>query len=302
MTASATRRGGDGIEVRDLRLRLAGRVVLDGVSFTAPRGCVTGFIGVNGAGKTTTLRRLLALEHGDGTAWIDGLDYRRLAHPLRTLGFCPDALGARAGSTGSAHLRAIALQAGVGDVDGLLAEVGLAGVTAPIRSYSLGQRRRLAIAGALLASPPILVLDEPFDGLDPEARRWLGGRLRAHADAGGAVLLSAHALDEIASLLDRLVCLHGGRVRFEGDTDAFLRARASSVTIVRSLDQARLAAALRRAGARVAGRAAGAIAVRDLAPERIARVAADIGVLVTELSPRRVSLSQAFAAMVAEAA
>ncbi|WP_405216155.1 ABC transporter ATP-binding protein [Agrococcus sp. Ld7] len=281
-------------------MRFGDRVVLDGVSFAAPRGAVTGFVGVNGAGKTTTLRRLLELEHGGGIALIDGLGYRQLDDPLRTLGFCPDALGARAGSTARAHLRAIATQARAGDVDRLLAEVGLANTATRIRSYSLGMRRRLAIAGALVASAPILVLDEPFDGLDPEGRRWLHGRLRAHADAGGAVLLSAHALDEIEPLLDRLVCLHTGRVRFEGETEAFLRGHAAPVTIVRSGDQPRLSAALRRAGASVAGRAAGAVAVRSLAPEQIARVAADCGVLVTELSPRRVTLSQAFAATIAE--
>lgn len=302
MTRPATRRStAAGIEVRDLRVRFGDRAVLDGVSFAAPRGAVTGFVGVNGAGKTTTLRRLLALEHGDGSALIDGVEYRELRDPLRTLGFCPDALGARAGSTGRAHLREVAAQAGVGDADRLLAEVGLGTGAARIRSYSLGMRRRLAIAGALVASPSILVLDEPFDGLDPEGRRWLGGRLRAHAEAGGAVLLSAHALDEIEPLLDRLVCLHAGRVRFEGETEGFLRAHAAPVTIVRSRDQARLSAALRGSGASVAGRAAGALAVRGLAPDRIAEVAGALGVLVTELSPRRVTLSQAFAATIAEA-
>lgn len=290
-----------GIDVRDLRLRFQGRAVLDGVSFRAPRGAVTGFVGVNGAGKTTTLRRLLALEHGEGAACIDGRDYRELDDPLRTLGFCPDALGARPGSTGRAHLRQVAARAGVGGVDALLEEVGLGAGAVRIRSYSLGMRRRLAIAGALVASPPILVLDEPFDGLDPEGRRWLGERLRAHAESGGAVLLSAHALDEIEPLLDRVVCLHAGRVRFEGETEAFLRAHAAPVTIVRSRDQPRLAAALRRAGARVAGRAADALAVRGLTPEGIAEVAVRTGVLVTELSPRRVTLSQAFAATIARA-
>lgn len=299
MSAGAHRATTMAIEVRDLRMRFGDRTVLDGVSFVAPAGSVTGFIGVNGAGKTTALRRLLALEQGEGAALIRGLGYRELADPLRTIGFCPDALGARPGSTGREHLRGIATQAGTDDVDRVLLEVGLAAGTTRIRTYSLGMRRRLAIAGALVASPPILVLDEPFDGLDPEGRRWLGARLRAHADAGGAVLLSAHALDEIEPLLDRLVCLHAGRVRFEGQTEAFLRTHAAAVTIVRSLDQLRLSAALHRSGASVARRAAAAIAVRGLGAEQIARIAAAEGVLVTELAPRRVALSQAFAAAIA---
>ncbi|MCH1884198.1 ATP-binding cassette domain-containing protein [Agrococcus sp. ARC_14] len=289
------------IDVQDLRIRFGGRTVLDGVSFGAPAGSVTGFVGVNGAGKTTTLRRLLALEHGEGDALIGGADYRDLEDPLRSIGFCPDALGAPAGSTAREHLRAIATRAGVDAVERTLREVGLADVTQRIRTYSLGMRRRLAIAGALVASPPVLVMDEPFDGLDPEGRRWLGERLRAHADAGGVVLLSAHALDEIEPLLDRLVCLHAGRVRFEGAAERFLQAHAAPVTIVRSLDQQRLAVALRSAGATVAGRAAGAVAVRGLAAAQIAEVAAAAQVLVTELSPRRVSLSQAFATMTSEA-
>lgn len=290
------------IEVQDLRIRFGARIVLDGVSFTAPAGSVTGFVGVNGAGKTTTLRRLLALEHGDGTALINGVDYRDLGDPLRAIGFCPDVLGAHAGSTAREHLGMIATRAGVDAVERALSEVGLADVTVRIRSYSLGMRRRLAIAGALVASPSVLVLDEPFDGLDPDGRRWLGERLRAHADTGGVVLLSAHALDEIEPLLDRLVCLHAGSVRYEGTTEEFLRAPAAPVTIVRSLDQELLAAVLRSQGTTVTARAGGAIAVRGLAAAQIAQVAVSVGVLITELSPRRVSLSQAFAAAIAEAA
>ncbi len=289
------------IDVADLRMRYAGRAVLDGVSFSVPWGGVTGFVGVNGAGKTTTLRRIVGFEHGDGITRIAGRPYERLDAPLATIGYCPDGLGAAAGQTAAQHLRPLAVRAGTGSaaIARTLSDVGLAGATGRIRTFSLGMRRRLAIAGALLAAPRILVLDEPFDGLDPAGRRWLAERLRAHAEAGGAVLLSAHALDEIEPLLDRLVCLHGGRVRFEGETDTFLRAHAAPVVLVRSLDQPVLAAGLRDAGAVVHGRSGGAIAVRGLAPEDIARTAARAGVLVTELAPRRATLSGAFAAAIA---
>lgn len=288
------------IEVRGLTKRYRDRVVLDGVSFTVPWGEVTGFAGINGAGKTTTLRCIFGFERGEGAARVAGADYRDLEQPLRTVGFCPDALGAAASSTARAHLRTIGLRSGVDDasVDAALRSVGLASVPIAVRGFSLGMRRRLAIAGALVARPRILVLDEPFDGLDPEGRRWLAELLRAHADAGGAVLLSAHALDEIEPLLDRLVCLHEASTRYEGATDAFLRAHAAPVTLVRSADQARLTDALRDAGAMVRGRAEGAIAVRALPTEQIARIAVGAGVLITELTPRRVSLSAAFAAAI----
>ncbi|QUW17629.1 ATP-binding cassette domain-containing protein [Agrococcus sp. Marseille-Q4369] len=290
------------IEVAMLRRSFGGRAVLDGVTFHVPWGSVTGFIGVNGAGKTTTLHCLLGLERGEGSARIDGAAYGALREPLRTVGFCPDALGAAAGASARAHLLPIALRAAVAPdaIDRMLGAVGLAGARGPVRSFSLGMRRRLAIAGALLASPRILVLDEPFDGLDPAGRRWLSALLRAHADGGGAVLLSAHALDEIEPLLDRLVCLHDGRTRFEGDADAFLRRHAAPVVIVRSPEPERLGAALRAAGAVVHGRPSGALAARGLDAERVARIAAREGVLVTELSPRRLSLSAAFAAAIEE--
>ncbi|MGM1028752.1 MAG: ABC transporter ATP-binding protein [Actinomycetota bacterium] len=288
------------IEVDALTARYAGRTVLDAVSFRVPWGAVTGFIGVNGAGKTTTLRRIVGVERGAGVARVAGVPYERLADPLAVLGYCPDALGAAPGQTAAQHLRSLAVRArvGRGAVGRVLDDVGLTDATGRIRTFSLGMRRRLAIAGALLADPRVLVLDEPFDGLDPTGRRWLSERLRAHADGGGAVLLSAHALDEIEPLLDRVVCLHAGAVRFEGPTEVLLRSSAAPVVLVRSLDQARLAAALREGGAAVRARAGGAIAVRGCSELEIARVAASGGVLVTELTPRRTTLSDAFGAVI----
>lgn len=291
------------IEAVGLTAGHGGRAVLDGVSFVVPWGAVTGFVGVNGAGKTTTLRRIVGLERGPGgqggVARVAGAPYVQLDDPLAVIGYCPDALGAAPGQTATQHLRALAVRAGVGDpaVRRALGEVGLADATGRIRTFSLGMRRRLAIAGALLSAPRVLVLDEPFDGLDPAGRRWLLERLRAHADAGGAVLLSAHALDELEPLLDRIVCLHAGRVRFEGATDELLRSHAAPVVLVRSLDQPRLARALRDAGAVAHGRAGGMLAVRGLDAIAIARVAAGAGVLVTELTPRRTTLSAAFCAL-----
>lgn len=292
------------IEVTGLRRRIGEQTVLDSVSFHVPWGSVTGFIGVNGAGKTTTLRCLLGFEHGEGSARVMGVPYRQLDAPLQTVGFCPDSLGAVRGARAHQHLRPIALRARV-DRDAIgrtIADVGLEQARGPIRSFSLGMQRRLAIAGALLASPRILVLDEPFDGLDPSGRRWLAGLLRSHADNGGAVMLSAHALDEIEPLLDRLVCLDGGRTRFEGETEAFLRAHAAQVVLVRSPELVRLTEALRGAGATVHGRSGGALAVRGMDQERIAVEALAIGALVTELTPRRLSLSAAFAAAIEDKA
>lgn len=292
----------DAIEVKALRKRFGDRTVLDGVSFTVPWGAVTGFIGENGAGKTTTLRSLFGFEHAEGVAHVDGVRYRDLPTPLRVVGFCPDGLGAASGVTARQHLRTIAMRAAVDPrrIEQILQSTGLGDARRPVRTYSLGMRRRLAIATALLPAPRILVLDEPFDGLDPGGRRWLAELLRAHANAGGAVLLSAHALDEIEPLLDRLVCLHGGRTSFEGPTETFLRRHAAPVVIVRCSDSVRLAGALQEVGAVVRARAGGALAVRGLDGAAIARTALRAGVLVTELRPRTLSLSAAFAATIEE--
>ena len=160
---------------------------VDGLSFTAAPGQVTGFLGPNGAGKTTTLRMLAGLVAPDaGAATISGRAYSALAAPGREAGLVLEACG--------------------------LAAAG----QRKVRGYSLGMRQRLALAAALLGDPAALILDEPANGLDPEGIAWLRGLLRDHARSGRTVLYSSHMLSEVEQLADQVVIMHRGRLAGQG--------------------------------------------------------------------------------------
>ncbi|MFC7432310.1 MULTISPECIES: ABC transporter ATP-binding protein [unclassified Agrococcus] len=299
------------IEVDGLRVRLGGRTVLDGVSFSVRWGGVTGFLGVNGAGKSTTIRRMLGLVAGEGVVRVAGDDPARFANPARVLGVAFDALHADPAHTPRQHLEQLAARAGLstGCVPTVLERVGLSDDgdgggggrrERRVRSLSLGMRKRLSLAGALVGSPAVLVLDEPFDGLDPTGRRWLRALVRDHADRGGAVLLSAHGLDEIASVLDDVVVLDGGRVRFAGPTRSLL-ARAGTHVVVRSPDAEALRVALEATGASALAVADDGLVVTGASAEDVARLALRLGLLVVELTTTAPTLSDAFVAAIGRA-
>jgi ABC-2 type transport system ATP-binding protein len=214
---------GNGVKCRGLTKDFGARRVLADVSFTAPTGTVTGFVGVNGAGKTTTMRIALGLvAPTSGEVLLAGRRYAELDRPRHEVGAVLDALGAHPGQTGHAFLRGLAAAAGIGDgrVDEVLDLVELTGdARRRTRGYSLGMRQRLALAAALLGDPPILVLDEPANGLDPLGIRWIRRLLRDLADEGRCVLVSSHQLSELEAVADRVVMIHQGRVLAESAMD-----------------------------------------------------------------------------------
>ncbi|WP_241835068.1 ATP-binding cassette domain-containing protein [Pseudofrankia asymbiotica] len=188
------------------------------VSFSVRRGSITGFLGPNGSGKTTTLRVLLGLvTPTSGRALIDGRGYRELADPARRVGAVlePVAYPTR---TAADHLRALAMPLRVGrrQTDEVLGLVGLEDAAERATgSFSLGMRQRLALAGALLGDPELLVLDEPANGLDPEGIRWLRDFLRSWAAEGRTALLSSHVLAEVTQTVDHVVIIDHGRVALD---------------------------------------------------------------------------------------
>ena len=202
------------ITVSGLTKQYGERTVVDDVSFTLEPGTVTGFLGPNGAGKTTTMRMITGLVPATpGTALVDGRPYAALPNPGAVMGTLLDAAAVHPGRTGRTHLRLLADASGVPAtrVDEVLELVGLADAGGRrIGGYSLGMRQRLGIAGALLADPPVLMFDEPANGLDPEGIRWMRALLRGHAARGGTVLLSSHLLGEVEHTVDRLLVI-GGR-------------------------------------------------------------------------------------------
>lgn len=219
------------IEVTGLGKRYGSVQAVRDASFTVDAGRVTGLLGANGAGKSTTLRMLLGLARPDaGTARIMGAPYRELASPSRTVGALLDLAGAHPRMTARSHLRTYCA---LGRVPKGRATEALAAVGAEeyadrrIGTFSTGMRQRLGLATALLGEPQILVLDEPLNGLDPAGIAWLRSFLRHFADAGGAVLVSSHVLNELEHTVDDVVVLDRGVVRWSGTLSETVAGRDS---------------------------------------------------------------------------
>jgi ABC-2 type transport system ATP-binding protein len=276
------------IEVVGLTKRFGDLVAVDDLSFTAPAGQVTAVLGPNGAGKTTTFRMVLGLARPTaGRALIDGRPYVELARPRQTVGAVLESSGFHPARTGRNHLRVVAAAAGIprSRVDELLAFVGLArAADRRVVGYSTGMRQRLAVAGALLGDPRVVVLDEPTSGLDPEGVAWTRVLLRELAAEGRCVLLASHLLAEVVQAADRVVIIARGRALREADLDSL---DAATELAVRVDDAESLASALTaQQGAEVGATGDGRLAVRGVSAEEVGRTAARVGATVFELSSR----------------
>jgi ABC-2 type transport system ATP-binding protein len=290
------------ITVSGLTKKYGERTVVDDVSFTLEPGTVTGFLGPNGAGKTTTMRMITGLVPASGgSALVDGRPYASLTNPGAVMGTLLDAGAVQPGRTGRMHLRLLASALGVPDsrVDEVLALVGLSDAAGRrIRGYSLGMRQRLGIAGALLAEPPVLMFDEPANGLDPEGIRWMRGLLRGHAARGGTVLLSSHLLGEVEHTVDRLLVIGNGRIVADGPVSSLL---GSDAIAVRSLDPAALARDLTAAGLSVQPSGDDGLVVDGADAARVGTVVAAGGHVLLELRPVERGLEDLFFQLTAAA-
>ena len=213
-------REGHRIDVVGLTKRFGEVLALDNLTFSVRPGVVTGFLGPNGAGKTTTLRCLLGLVTPTaGSVTLDGRAYRDIENPLRTVGAALEAASFHPGRSARAHLRVMALAARLPSsrVDEVLLQVGMTEFAdRRVGGYSLGMRQRLALAQALLGDPPVLVLDEPANGLDPAGIAWLRQFLRALAREGRTVVVSSHVLSEVQQTVDDVVVIARGRLVRQG--------------------------------------------------------------------------------------
>jgi len=290
------------IEVEHLTKRYRQATAVDDLSFSIPRGRITGFLGPNGAGKTTTLRVLLGLVlPTSGRATVAGRRYRDLDEPLRSVGAVLEASNYHPARSGRNHLRVLAAASGVSRarVDEVLAEVELSAAAGRrVRSYSLGMRQRLSVAAALLGEPELLVLDEPANGLDPEGIRWLRNFLRSYAADGGTVFVSSHVLAEISQLADEVLIIHRGKLVAQQSV-AELIARAAGATRVRSPRADDLLARLRGAGVEAELAGDGLLAVQA-PPETVGDLAAEAGIPLHELVVDSGSLEEAFLELTSE--
>ena len=276
---------------------------VDGLTARVSPGRVTAFLGPNGAGKTTTLRMLLGLVRPtSGTATFDGRAYEELAEPVREVGTLLEATGFHPGRRARDHLRVLTTAARLPAhrPDEVLAQVGLADAAdRKVGGFSLGMRQRLGLAAALLGDPPVLVLDEPANGLDPQGIRWLRSFLRDLAGQGRTVLVSSHVLPEVEQTADDVIVLARGRLVQQG-TLADLHAGAATGTTVRSPDAARLVVLLSAAGLPGSWVTSDELRVQA-PPERVGELAAEHGVVLHRLGPTAGGLEDVFLALTAEA-
>jgi ABC-2 type transport system ATP-binding protein len=268
------------------------------MTFTVQPGQVTGFVGPNGAGKSTTMRVILGLDAADsGTALIDGRPYRSLRHPLSHVGSLLDAAALQPSRSARNHLLWLAYSQGLTAkrADEVIDQAGLESV---IRrragGYSLGMRQRLGIAAALLGDPPILMLDEPFNGMDPEGIIWMRGFLRALAAQGRAVLVSSHLMGELEDTAGHLVVVGRGRVIADTSMRDLIAAASGDRVTVRTAAREKAAMALRHAGVTVAATAPDALVISGLSAERVVVLLSENAIGFAEVSAHRASLEDAY--------
>jgi ABC-2 type transport system ATP-binding protein len=224
------------ITVAGITKQYGKRTAVDDLTFEVTAGRVTGFVGPNGAGKSTTMRMMVGLTRPDhGEVRYDGTAYPDLRHPALVVGSVLDARCMHPGRTARHHLRATAAVSGLptSRADAVLAEVGLeTAANQRAGGFSLGMRQRLALAGALLGQPEVLLLDEPSNGLDPDGIRWLRNYLRGFADQGGTVFVSSHLISELALFADDLVVVGAGRLLAAETLEAVTARSEVTVTAV----------------------------------------------------------------------
>jgi ABC-2 type transport system ATP-binding protein len=286
------------IEVTGLRKRFGSALALDGMSFTVLPGEVTGFVGPNGAGKSTTMRVILGLDAPDsGRALIGGQPYAKLRHPLGHIGALLDAAALQPGRTARNHLLWLAHSQGLTGrrVDEVIEQAGLdSAARRKAGGFSLGMRQRLGIAAAMLGDPPILMLDEPFNGMDPEGIVWMRGFLRSLAAQGRAVLVSSHLMSELEDTANHLVVAGRGKVIADAAVAELIAAASGDRVTLRTVTRAEAMTVLADAGATVAATDRDTLTISDLPAERIVALLTGAGVGFSEVSAHRASLEEAY--------
>jgi ABC-2 type transport system ATP-binding protein len=297
------------VSVAGLTKRYGNRNVVDGLDIELPSGVVAGFVGPNGSGKTTTMAMLLGLVRPTaGTGTVLGSSISRPASYLSRVGALIESPAFYPSLSGIDNLRVLATVAGhpVAEIPALIDQVGLTGRGGDrYRTYSLGMKQRLGIAGALLGDPALLILDEPANGLDPfgvKDMRALVGRL---AGTGRTVLVSSHDLSELEQVCDWLVLIDAGRLLYQGPTRELLGSVVVSLAVVpqRHDDLPALHQLLVNRGFEVeAGHGRLVVSVRpsdggDVAAA-VNRSAFEAGMVLVELSSVRTTLEERYLSLV----
>jgi ABC-2 type transport system ATP-binding protein len=286
------------IEARGLTKRYRSTLAVADLSFDVLPGRVTGFLGPNGAGKSTTMRMILGLDRPTrGRVTVLGRPYADHVRPLHEVGAVLEARALHGGRSAYNHLLCLAQSNGIGParVASVLDLVGLSEVAHKrAGTFSLGMTQRLGLAAALLGNPPVILCDEPVNGLDPEGIRWIRTMLRGLAAEGRTVFVSSHLMSEMALTADHVIVVGRGRLLADASVEDLLADSARSFVLVRSPDVTRLQPLLVRAGATTRPHPDGGLEVLGLARERIGDLAAEHTIRLHELTPRQASLEAAF--------
>ncbi|GAB3878516.1 ABC transporter ATP-binding protein [Kibdelosporangium lantanae] len=286
------------IKARDLTKRYGGTTAVDSLSFDVRPGVVTGFLGPNGAGKSTTMRMVLGLDTPTGgSVTVGGKSYRDIPAPVREIGALLDAKAVHGARTARRHLQWVAQAGGIarGRVDEVLDLVGLTGVAnRKVGSFSLGMYQRLGIATALLGDPPVLLFDEPVNGLDPEGIVWIRTLMRDLAAEGRTVFVSSHLMNEMEETADHVVVIGRGRLIADMPIAEFTQRDSHSHVHVVSPRADELARVLADVGAAVTRGALDSLDVTGLEASKIGDIALEHRLAVHELTPVRASLESAF--------
>jgi ABC-2 type transport system ATP-binding protein len=291
------------IAARSLTKIYGAKPAVDGVTFTVEPGRVTGFLGPNGAGKSTTMRMILGLDRPtSGSVTVNGRRYQEYAAPLREVGALLEARALHPGRSARDHLRWLAASNGIprARVDEVLGLVGLEAVADKrVGKFSLGMGQRLGIAVALLGDPPVVVLDEPVNGLDPEGIRWVRTLARDLAAQGRTVFVSSHLMSEMALTADHLVVVGRGRILADCSMSQFIAEHATSYVRVASPQRREVADLLRRQGLDVALHGE-ELHVQGLDAPAVGELVGTSGLLLHELTLVRSSLEDAFMTLTAD--
>ncbi|MBL0178234.1 MAG: ABC transporter ATP-binding protein [Gemmatimonadetes bacterium] len=285
-------------------------VAVNDVSFTLTPG-VTGLLGPNGAGKSTILHMLVGLlRPSSGTVTVNGVPSWQHPEIYRTLGFVPESESVYSFLTGYELVRLNARLQQLPDADAAVKRaIDLVEMTAaqgrPVATYSKGMRQRIKIAAMLVHSPTVLLLDEPFNGMDPKQRLQMMAVLRRLADAGSTILVSSHILEEVDRLADTVLVIIGGRLAASGTSRVIrqLMTDRPHTFTVRTSDDRLLASSLIRQDvtASVEVTPAGlSIRTSDLGAftRALPRLARESNVSILEVHPADESLESVFSYLV----
>jgi len=287
------------IEARQLTKRYGEKLAVDQLDFVVRPGAVTGFLGPNGAGKSTTMRMIVGLDAPtSGSVLVNGRRYARHTAPLQEVGALLEAKSIHPGRSAYNHLMALAHTHGIPRqrVDDVIDMTGLQSVARKrAGAFSLGMGQRLGIAAALLGDPQTLMLDEPVNGLDPEGVLWIRNLLTGLAADGRTVFVSSHLMSEMALVADHLIIVGRGRILADTTVQELVRRAGGDTVVVSTGDPAGLRRVLTGPGVEIAGQVGSEqLAVTGLPARTIGLRAAEHGIALFELTPRGVSLEEAF--------